>query len=78
MGVIVISLETPRSARENFGCTWKCLGVPGTGLRAPATSLGAPRIMVEQSVKNIFFGNSAGVSGMLQVRLECCRYAWKS
>jgi len=76
MGVIVISLGTPRSARENFGCTWKCLGVPVTSLGAPVTSLGAPRITVEQSGKNIFFGNATGVPGMLQVRLDCCRCAW--
>jgi len=49
MGVIVISLRTPRSAGENFGCTWehlgalaKRLGVPTTSLGAPMTSLGAP------------------------------------
>jgi len=56
MGVMVISLETPWSAGENFGCTWEHLGVP-------ATSLGAPRITVEQSGKNIFFGNAAGGPG---------------
>jgi len=63
MGVIVISLETPWSAGENFGCTWEHLGAPVTSLGAPttsqgapttslgalATSLGAPRITVEQS-----------------------------
>jgi hypothetical protein len=56
MGVIVISLGTPRSAGENIGCTWE-------HLEAPATSLGAPRITVEQSRKNIFFGNAAGAPG---------------
>ena len=88
MGVIVINLGTPRSAGENFGCTWEHLGTPATSLRAPATSLeapatclgvpttslgaptmslgvsmtslGAPQITVEQSRKNIFFGNAAG------------------
>ena len=42
MGVIVISLGTPRSARENFGCTWERLGAPTTSLGAPTTCLGAP------------------------------------
>jgi len=42
MGVIVLSLETPRSAGENFGCTWEHLGAPATSLGPPATSLGAP------------------------------------
>jgi len=38
--------------------------VPATNMGAPATSLGAPRIPVEQSGKNdIFFGNAAGTSG---------------
>jgi len=78
MEVIVISLGTPQSARENFGCTWehlgapatcmvaptKSLGAPTTILGAPARSLGAPQITVEQSGKNnIFFGNAAGVPG---------------
>jgi len=78
MGVIGISLRTPRSAGENFGCTWEHLGalatrlgVPMTGLGAqmtslgaPMTSLGAPRITVKQSGKNdIFFGNVAGEPG---------------
>jgi len=89
MGVIVISLGTHQSARENFGCTWKCLGVPVTSLRAPATSLGAPRITVEQSGKISSLGMlqvclgccrcawiAAGAPGLRQVRLECCRCAW--
>jgi len=42
MGVIGISLGTPRSARGNFGCTWEHLG-------APTTSLGAPRCAGVQS-----------------------------
>jgi hypothetical protein len=70
MGVIVISLGTPRSAGENFGRTWEHLGAPATSLGAPttslgapATSLGAPRITVDQSGKNIFFGNAAGAPG---------------
>jgi len=78
MGVIVISLGTPRSAGVNFGCTWKCLGVPAPSLGAQATSLGAPLIAVEQSGKNIFFRNSTGVPGMLQMPLECCRCAWNA
>jgi hypothetical protein len=77
MRVIVISLGTPRSARENFGCTREHLEAPATSLGAPATSLGAPttslgalvaslgapRITVEQSRKNISFGNAAGAPG---------------
>jgi hypothetical protein len=43
MGVIVISLRMPRSAGDNFGCTWERLGVPATRLEVPATSLGVPR-----------------------------------
>jgi hypothetical protein len=57
IGVIVRGLGTSQSAGENFGCTWEHLG-------APVTSLGAPRITVEQSEKNnIFFGIAAGVPG---------------
>jgi hypothetical protein len=41
MGVIVVSLGTPQSARVNFGCTWKHLGAPATSLGVPTTSLGA-------------------------------------
>jgi len=52
----VIILGTPQSAGENFGCTWEHWGVP-------ATSLGAPRITVEQSGKNIFFGYAVSVPG---------------
>jgi len=42
MGVIVISLGTPRSAGENLGCTWEHLGSPATSLGAQTTSRGAP------------------------------------
>ena len=69
--VIVIGLGTPRSARENFGCTWEhlgalaaSLGAPATSLGAPATSLGAPPITVEQ------FGKRKTSLGTLLVRLE--------
>jgi hypothetical protein len=61
MGVIVISLGTPRCARENFRCTWPHLGAPATRLGAPVTSLGAPGITGEQSGK--YFGNTAGAPG---------------
>jgi len=54
------------------------LEVPATSLGASTTSLGAPQITVEQSAKNIFLGNSTGVPGMLQARLECCRCAWNA
>jgi len=63
-GVSVISLGTPQSAGENFGCTWKWLGAPATGRGAPTTSLGAPRITVQQAGKNnIFFGITAVAPG---------------
>jgi len=42
MGVIVRGLGTPRSAGENFGCTWAHLGALVISLGAPAISLGAP------------------------------------
>jgi hypothetical protein len=38
MGVIVISLGTPRSAGENFGCTWEHQGTPTASLRAPGNA----------------------------------------
>jgi len=70
MGVIVISLGTPRSSGENFGCTWEHLGAPTISHSAPATSLGAPvltlgaaQIAVEQSGRIIHFGNAAGAPG---------------
>ena len=71
MGVIVMSVGTPRSTRDNIGCTWEHLGVPTTSLGAamaslgaPATSLRAPRITLEQcGPNNIFFGNAAGAPG---------------
>jgi len=63
MGVIVIRLGTPRSAGENFVCTWEHLGALTTSLGAPATTPGAPRITVEQSGKTSSLGS-------LLVRLE--------
>ena len=72
MGVIVISLGSPLSAGEIFGCTWEHLGAPATSLgvrrrslSVPMTGLGAPPIAVEQSGKNniFFFGNAAGAPG---------------
>jgi len=41
MGVIVMSLGTPRSAGENFECTLEGLGAPITSLGAPMRNLGA-------------------------------------
>ena len=38
MGVIVISLGTPGSAGENFGCTWEHLGALTTSLGAPGST----------------------------------------
>jgi len=54
------------------------LGALVTNLGAPVTRLEAPRITLEQSGKNIFFGNASGAPGMVQVRLECCRHAWNA
>jgi len=49
--------ERQQQASERGTQAWEHLGAPGT-------SLGAPRITVEQSEKNnIFFGNAAGVTG---------------
>jgi len=42
IGVIVISLGTPRNAGENVGCTWEHLGAPASRLGAPVTCQGAP------------------------------------
>jgi len=63
MVVIVTRLGTPQSAGENFQCTWEWLGAPARSLEVPVTSLGAPRITVDQSWNNIFFGNAAGAPG---------------
>jgi hypothetical protein len=78
MGVIVISLATPHSAGENFGCTGEHLGVLATSLGAlatslgerttnhgaPATCVGAPQLPVVKFRKNnFFFGNPAGAAG---------------
>jgi hypothetical protein len=71
MGVIIRGVKTPWSAGENFRCTLEHLQAPATGLgalaiclRAPATSLEAPRITVEQSGQNFnFFGNATGAHG---------------
>ena len=61
MGVIVRSLGTPRSAEEDFGSTWERRRQVWERLGAPAASLGAPRITVEQSRENnIPFRNAAG------------------
>jgi len=38
IGAIVIGLETPHSAGENFGCTWEHLGAPTTRLGAPGSA----------------------------------------
>jgi len=42
MGVIVMSLRTPRSARENIACTWQHQGAATTSLTVPTTSLRVP------------------------------------
>jgi hypothetical protein len=63
MGVIVISLGTPRSAGEIFGRTWEHLGALATSLRALTTSLEAHQLTVQQS------GKATSSLGMLLVRL---------
>jgi hypothetical protein len=40
--VIVMGLGTPRSAGENFECTWKHLRAPAASLGAPTTNQRAP------------------------------------
>ena len=77
MGVIVISLGTPQSARENFGCTWEHLGALVTSMGAPATSLDAPRIAVEQSGTIDIFVNVLGAPGNHWFYLlfnHCCNW----
>jgi hypothetical protein len=60
----VICLGTPWRAGEKLQCTCELLGALTTSLGVPVTSLGAPRITVEQSgSKNIFCSNAAGVPG---------------
>jgi len=62
--VVEMSLGTSWRAGENFGSTAEHRRAPATSLGALTTSLGAPRITVEQSVKNIIvFGNAAGAPG---------------
>jgi hypothetical protein len=63
MGVYVTTLGTPRSARENSGCTTELLGLPATSLGVLAITLEAPRITVVQFGKNRFFENAAGAPG---------------
>jgi len=79
MGVTVIGLGTPRSAGENIGCiwahqrhAWERRGQSWEHLRVPATSLGAPRITVEQSGKTTFS------LGTLLVCLEIIATAYRS
>jgi len=43
MGVIVISLVTPRSASDDYGCIWEHLGAPVASLGPQRTSLSAYR-----------------------------------
>jgi len=64
MGVIVMSLGTPRSAGENIGSTCERRRHVWESLGTPAASLGYPRITVEQCGKNnIPFRNAAGAPG---------------
>jgi hypothetical protein len=54
------------------------LRVPATSLGALVTSLGVPRITVEESGKEIFFGNAAGAPGSRQVYLEIIATTYRS
>ena len=54
------------------------LGALVTSLGAPVTRLEAPRITLEQSGKNIFFGNAAGAPGIRQVRQEIIVTTYRS
>jgi len=74
MGLFVISLRTPRSTGENFGCTWEHLGAPAISLGAPRVLLGAPTTSLgapgstlndcnDDWENDIFFGNVAGAPG---------------
>ena len=61
IGVIIIGLQIPRSAGDNFGCTWEhrqqawerwrhsCehLATPAISLGTPTTSLGVPATSME-------------------------------
>jgi len=49
MGVIVTSLGTPRSAGENFGCTWEHLGVPGSACDKSGSTDDMPRSAADKS-----------------------------
>jgi hypothetical protein len=78
IGGILISLQAPQSAGENFVCTWQHLevsatnlGAPTTKFTVPATTLGALPITIEQSVNSIFFRNAAGAPGNHSYYLSC-------
>ena len=75
MGVIVIGLGTPRSAGENFGCTWEHLGAPATSLGAPTTSLGAPGSAGDKSRSTSKHSRAVWEKHLLWER---CWSAWKS
>ena len=53
----------PESTWERCRQVWKRQRQAKEHLGARVTSLGAPQITVEQSGKNIFFGNGAGAPG---------------
>jgi hypothetical protein len=48
---------------EHLSSPTTSLGAPTKSLEVATTSLGAHQIAVEQSGKNIFFGNTAGAPG---------------
>ena len=60
LGAPTTSLIVPATS---LGAAATSLGAPTTSLGALATSLEAPQITVEQSEKNVLFGNAASAPG---------------
>ena len=75
MGVIVISLRTPRSAGENFGCTWEHLGAPATSLGALTRSLGAQMTCLGAPTTNL--GAPGSASDQLGSTSNHCKTVWE-
>ena len=74
-GVIVISLRTPRSAGENFECTWDHLRVPATSRGSPAPSLGAPTISLGAPTTSM--GASGSASDKSRSTSNQCKAVWE-
>ena len=82
LGVIVLSLRTPRSAGENIGCTQEhlgaqatSLGVPTISLGAPTTSLGAPMTILGAPTTSL--GAPGSPSDKPGSTSNHCRAVWK-